>query len=89
MPWPIPLLVSSLIHEHINTQGRHSFVMPEAVVKGGHCARCEIRPMIRTEAITVSGPRHNRKTYVPRSPYRSGLPRFSVQNPECNKIQSN
>ena len=34
--------------------------------------------MIRTEAITASGPCHNRKTYVPRSPYRSGLPRFSV-----------
>jgi hypothetical protein len=27
------------IHEHINTQGRHSFVMPEAVVKG------ELRPL--------------------------------------------
>jgi hypothetical protein len=26
--------LSPLIHEHINTQGRHSFVMPEAVVKG-------------------------------------------------------
>jgi hypothetical protein len=25
--------VSPLIHEHINTQGRHSFVMPEAVAK--------------------------------------------------------
>ena len=23
--------LSPLIHEHINTQGRHSFVMPEAV----------------------------------------------------------
>jgi hypothetical protein len=34
--------------------------------------------MIRTEAITASGPCHNRKTYVPRSPYRSGLSRFSV-----------
>jgi hypothetical protein len=32
----------------------------------------------RTEAITASGPCHKRKTYVPRSPYRSGLPRFSV-----------
>jgi DNA invertase Pin-like site-specific DNA recombinase len=29
--------------------------------------------MIRTEAITVSGPRYNRKTYVLRTPYRSGL----------------
>src|ERR1700674_5453540 len=43
--------LSPLIHEHINTQGRHSFVMPEAVVKG------ELRPLrnpaeIRTEAIT-------------------------------------
>ena len=28
-----------LIAEHINTQGRHSFVMPEAVVKG------ELRPL--------------------------------------------
>ena len=28
-----------LIHEHINTQGRHSFVMPEAVVQG------ELRPL--------------------------------------------
>jgi hypothetical protein len=26
-------------HEHINTQGRHSFSMPEAVVKG------ELRPL--------------------------------------------
>ena len=26
--------LSPLIHEHINIQGRHSFVMPEAVVKG-------------------------------------------------------
>lgn len=26
--------LSPLIHEHINTQGRHSFIMPEAVVKG-------------------------------------------------------
>ena len=69
--------LSPLIHEHVNTQGRHSFVMPEAVVKG-NCARCETRPMIRTEAITASGPCHKRKTYVPRSPYRSGLPRFSV-----------
>jgi hypothetical protein len=34
--------------------------------------------MTRTEAITASGPCHNRKTYVPRSPYRSGLRRFSV-----------
>jgi hypothetical protein len=34
--------------------------------------------MIRTEAITASGPCHNRKTYVPRSPYRSVLTRFSV-----------
>ena len=69
--------LSPLIHEHVNTQGRHSFVMPEAVVKG------ELRPLrnpaeIRTEAITASGPCHKRKTYVPRSPYRSGLPRFSV-----------
>jgi hypothetical protein len=31
--------LSPLIHEHINTQGRHSFVMPEAVVKG------ELRPL--------------------------------------------
>ena len=23
-----------MIHEHINTQGRHWFVLPEAVVKG-------------------------------------------------------
>lgn len=67
--------LSPLIHEHINTQGLHSFVMPEAVVKG------ELRPLrnpadIRTEAITVSDPRHNRETYVLRSPYRSGLPGF-------------
>src|SRR5260370_33681198 len=27
--------LSPLIHDHINTQGRHSFTMPEAVVKGG------------------------------------------------------
>ena len=53
--------LSPLIHEHINTQGRHSFVMPEAVAKG-NCARCETRRMIRTEAITASGPCHNRKT---------------------------
>ena len=26
--------LSPLIHDHINTQGRHSFTMPEAVVKG-------------------------------------------------------
>ena len=32
-------LLSPLIHEHVNTQGRHSFVMPEAVVKG------ELRPL--------------------------------------------
>ena len=32
--------------------------------------------MIRTEAITASGPCHNRKTYVPRSPYRSAYPGF-------------
>jgi hypothetical protein len=31
--------LSPLIHEHINTQGRHSFMMPEAVVKG------ELRPL--------------------------------------------
>jgi hypothetical protein len=30
------------------------------------CARCENRPIIRTDAITASGP------------FRSGLPRFSV-----------
>src|ERR1700680_4947821 len=34
--------------------------------------------MIRTEAITATGPCHNRKTYVTPSPYRSGLSRFSV-----------
>jgi hypothetical protein len=27
--------LSPLIQEHINTQGRHSFSMPEPVVKGG------------------------------------------------------
>jgi hypothetical protein len=27
--------LSPLIHEHINTQGRHSFVMSEAVGEGG------------------------------------------------------
>jgi Tn3 transposase DDE domain len=31
--------LSPLIQEHINTQGRHSFMMPEAVVKG------ELRPL--------------------------------------------
>jgi TnpA family transposase len=31
--------LSPLIHEHINTQGRHSFMVPEAVVKG------ELRPL--------------------------------------------
>ena len=31
--------LSPLIHEHINTQGRHSFMMPEAVAKG------ELRPL--------------------------------------------
>jgi Tn3 transposase DDE domain-containing protein len=31
--------LSPLIHEHINTQGRRSFVMPEAVAKG------ELRPL--------------------------------------------
>jgi len=31
--------LSPLIHDHINTQGRHSFAMPEAVVKG------ELRPL--------------------------------------------
>ena len=31
--------LSPLIHEHINMQGRHSFVMPEAVAKG------ELRPL--------------------------------------------
>jgi hypothetical protein len=31
--------LSPLIHEYINTQGRHSFSMPEAVVKG------ELRPL--------------------------------------------
>ena len=31
--------LSPVIHEHINTQGRHSFSMPEAVVKG------ELRPI--------------------------------------------
>ena len=31
--------LSPLIHEHINTQGRHSFGMPEAVAKG------ELRPL--------------------------------------------
>jgi TnpA family transposase len=31
--------LSPLIHEHINMQGRHSFMMPEAVVKG------ELRPL--------------------------------------------
>src|SRR6202011_2094959 len=56
--------LSPLIHEHINTQGRHSFVMPEAVVKG------ELRPLRNpaddpAEAITATGPFHNRKTYVP------------------------
>jgi triacylglycerol lipase len=41
--------------------------------------------MIRTEAITASGPCHNRKTYVPRSPYRSGFTSvfrpFATQTP--------
>ena len=45
--------LSPLIHEHINTQGRHSFVMPEAGPRG-NCARCETRPTIRTEAIAAS-----------------------------------
>jgi hypothetical protein len=31
--------LSPLIHEHINTPGRHSFMMPEAVLKG------ELRPL--------------------------------------------
>ena len=31
--------LSPLIHEHINPPGRHSLVMPEAVVKG------ELRPL--------------------------------------------
>ncbi len=31
--------LSPLIHDHINTQGRHSFTMPEAVIKG------ELRPL--------------------------------------------
>jgi len=31
--------LSPLIHDHINMQGRHSFMMPEAVVKG------ELRPL--------------------------------------------
>jgi len=31
--------LSPLIHDHINTQGQHSFTMPEAVVKG------ELRPL--------------------------------------------
>jgi hypothetical protein len=31
--------LSPLIHDHINTQGRHSFAMPEEVVKG------ELRPL--------------------------------------------
>jgi hypothetical protein len=31
--------LSPLIHDHINTQGRHSFTMPGAVVKG------ELRPL--------------------------------------------
>jgi hypothetical protein len=31
--------LSPLIHDHLNTQGRHSFTMPEAVVKG------ELRPL--------------------------------------------
>ena len=31
--------LSPLIHEHINTQGRHSFMMSEAVAKG------ELRPL--------------------------------------------
>jgi hypothetical protein len=31
--------LSPLIHDHINTHGRHSFAMPEAVVKG------ELRPL--------------------------------------------
>jgi hypothetical protein len=53
--------LSPLIHEHINTQGRHSFVMPEGRWSRGNCARCETRPMIRTEAIAASGSCHNRK----------------------------
>jgi hypothetical protein len=32
-----------------------------------------VEAIFPAEAITISGPRHNRKTYVPRSPYRSGL----------------
>jgi hypothetical protein len=55
----------------INTQGRDSFVMPEAVAKG-NCARCETRPIIRTEAVTATGPCHNRKTSVYRSVSRQG-----------------
>ena len=35
--------------------------------------------MIRTKTITAVGPCRNCKTFVPRSPCRSGLPRFSVQ----------
>jgi hypothetical protein len=53
--------LSPLIHEHINTQGRHSFVMPEAVVKG-ELRPLRNRPMIWTEAITDRGPCYNRKT---------------------------
>jgi hypothetical protein len=36
--------------------------------------------MIRTEAITASGPCHNRKTYVARSPYRSANNRAFIPN---------
>ena len=39
--------LSPLIHEHINTQGRHSFVMPEAVVKG------ELRPLRNLDRMSV------------------------------------
>jgi hypothetical protein len=46
--------LSPLIHEHINTQGRRSFVMPERWPRG-NCARCDTRPMIWTEGIAASG----------------------------------
>ena len=55
--------LSPLIHEHINTQGRHSFMMPEPVVKG-NCAPCETRPMIRTKSYYCqrAGPCRKRNT---------------------------
>ena len=77
MPWPIRLLglgpscpfvtfafkarLSPLITSTSTRQGAPFVRDVGGGGEGGNCARCEIPPMIRTEAITLTTPRHNRR----------------------------